>query len=205
MVCMDCFSNLLKLADHLLSEQGCPWDREQTLLTLQPYVVEEVHELLEAIDSRDGPWIAEELGDVFYTLIFIAKLGEREKKFTLTEVLEGVKEKLIRRHPHVFGRETAHSSEDVVLLYEAAKQKEKTQQKRKSVLEGIPSNLPILAKAQKIVQKLKLVTNFEQEEISEEEVGKRLWAVILQAERSGIHAEGALRRFCAEKTSESDL
>ena len=78
---MDDFKDLLKVADALLGPQGCPWDREQTLFTLQPYLLEETHELIEAIDLGDGAKIKEELGDVLYALIFIAKLGEKENQF----------------------------------------------------------------------------------------------------------------------------
>jgi len=111
---MDDFKKLLEVADQLLGPNGCPWDLEQTYFTLQPYLLEEAHELIEAIDLQDPKKISEELGDVLYTLIFIAKIGEKKKDFSLMESAREVSEKLIRRHPHIFGDKKISTTEDVL-------------------------------------------------------------------------------------------
>ncbi len=190
---MDEFNKLLAVADKLLSPEGCPWDREQTFFTLQPYLLEETHELIEAIDAQDGKKISEELGDVLYALIFIAKLGERDKLFNLNDSIRTVAEKLIRRHPHVFGNQKIDSTDEVVKNWDAIKKKEG----KKSPIEGIPPSLPALARAQKVIHKLKLKK--ESTLASEEDLGERLWELIREADAKGIDAESALRRTCLEQ------
>ena len=100
---MKAFDELLDVARTLNGEKGCPWDIKQTFFSLQPYVIEEAHELVEAVDRGDDQEIVEELGDLLYTVVFYAKVAEREKRFTMEDILNCEKEKLIRRHPHVFG------------------------------------------------------------------------------------------------------
>jgi len=198
------FYKLLDIADQLLGPKGCSWDKEQTFFTLQPYLLEETHELIEAIDSLDPQKMSEELGDVLYALIFIAKLGQIEGHFDLRQAIETVSEKLIRRHPHVFGDVKVSSNEDIVRNWEEIKKKEKSQEQRKNIFDGIPATLPALPKAQKMAHKLKIKTS---EKLTEEELGEKLWDLIAHAEGSGIDAESALRRKLAkiEKAPESGL
>ena len=144
------FDNLLAIADRLLGPNGCPWDLKQTFFTLQPYLLEEAHELIEAIDQENPLKIAEELGDVLYVLIFAAKIGEKEGKFTMSDALQTVAEKLIRRHPHIFGEEKISSTEDVVRNWEEIKKKEG----KANPISDIPATLPALARAQKVIHKL---------------------------------------------------
>lgn len=186
---------------------GCPWDQKQTLFTLQAYLLEEAHELIEAIDSQDPGHIVEELGDVFYSLVFIGKIGEKEKLFTLEEALKQINEKLIRRHPHIFANEKIHSVDDVLDNWEKIKKKEK---ERQTILDGIPSTMPIMARCQKVIDKLHrskspLAPKSSSESSSEEQIGQSLWSLIAQAQSAGIDAEGALRRYCSkvEKTFKS--
>lgn len=194
------FEKLLEVADRLLGPEGCPWDWEQTLFTLQPYLLEEAHELLEAIDLEDPTKMAEELGDVFYVLLFIAKVGEKEGKFKLKESLDVVAQKLIRRHPHVFDKTKISSTEDIVRNWETIKK----QEGKKHPLDGIPESLPSLAKAQKIIHKLKLHPPKGECQIkNSEELGERLWALVQEADRLGIDAESALRKTCLKKKPES--
>lgn len=187
---------LLDIADRLLGPGGCPWDREQTFFTLQPYLLEEVHELIEAIDSQEGKAIAEELGDVLYALVFVAKLGEKEKKFTWEEALDLVCKKLIRRHPHVFGEVEAKNSEEIIRNWEEIKKQEYAH--RKHILDGIPASLPSLAKAQKIIQKIrraeKTNKNFSNEFDTEEALGEKFWELLEIADSKGWNAEDVLRR-----------
>ncbi len=186
------FENLLRIADRLLGEGGCPWDQEQTFFTLQPYLLEETHELIEAIDLLDSKKISEELGDVLYALVFIAKLGEKEKIFNLSDSIRKVTEKLIRRHPHVFSNTKISSTEDVVKNWEEIKKEEG----KKSPIADIPPTLPALARAQKVIHKLKKKKSPVVEEKISDDVGQRLWELVREAESHGIDAESALRRVC---------
>jgi MazG family protein len=190
--------NLTDIADKLLSPEGCAWDREQTFFTLQPYLLEEMHELIEAIDLQQGDKIQEELGDVLYAVVFVAKLAEKKGWFTFESAVKGVCEKLIRRHPHVFGDLKTDSTEEILENWE----KIKKQEGRKNPLEGIPPSLPALARAQKVVRKLKRVKKSKEDPLlSEAEIGQRLWALVEEAEKAGVDAESALRRASAAHES----
>ncbi len=187
---MDEFNNLLHVADKLLGPEGCPWDREQTFFTLQPYLLEETHELIEAIDSQNPVKISEELGDVLYALVFIAKLGEKDQSFTLAQSIKTVSDKLIRRHPHIFGDKKISSTDEVVTNWEEVKKKEG----KKSPIADIPPTLPALARAQKVIHKLRRQKSTIVEEKISDDIGQRLWDVVREAESQGIDAESALRR-----------
>lgn len=119
------FTDLLKLADILMGENGCPWDKEQTFSSLKKHIIEEAHELIEGIDNKDIPNIIEEMGDLLYTLIFLAKIAEKDKKFTMEDVCTQEHAKLIRRHPHIFGDEKAEDAEDVKKIWQNVKKQEK--------------------------------------------------------------------------------
>lgn len=186
------FDELVRVSEALLAPDGCPWDREQTIFTLQPYLLEETHELLEAIDENSPQKIIEELGDVLYELIFIAKLGERDQKFSLKEAIHAIKEKLIRRHPHVFGEQTVESSHEVLKKWEEIKKKEG----KKNPIEGIPPSLPSLSRAQKVIGKLRRAKSKVAEEVLEDSIGTKLWDIVKEAEEKGIDAESELRRIC---------
>jgi MazG family protein len=190
---MSKFEDLIKVADTLLGPEGCAWDRKQTLQTLKPYVLEETHELLEAIDLMDEKKIKEELGDCFYSLVFIAKLAEMHQLFSLSDSFEIVVEKLIRRHPHIFGGVKVETTDDIVNNWEEIKKKEG----KKNPIDGIPPALPALARAQKVISKLRRAKKREPlptHLISEEDLGEKIWALVEQAESSGFDAESALRR-----------
>ena len=131
----------------LRGPDGCPWDREQTLETIKPYTLEETYELLEAIDSGDDAAIVEELGDVLLQVVLDAQIGTDEGRFGLLEVVQGVTRKLIHRHPHVFGDETAETSEEVRRNWDSAKRAEK---QREGVMDGLPLAMPALARAARI-------------------------------------------------------
>lgn len=134
----------------LRSPDGCPWDRVQTLATIKPFTLEETCELLEAIDLNDNEAISEELGDVLLQVVLLSQIARDENRFDLIEVVEKITAKMIHRHPHVFGNESAQSAADVITHWERAKQSEK---QRESVLEGIPVDLPALAKAARLSKK----------------------------------------------------
>ena len=191
---MSVFNELLDVADTLLGPKGCPWDREQNFATLRPYLLEETHELLEALDLGDKERIQEELGDCLYALVFIAKLAEQQKLFTMSDAIRTVVEKLIRRHPHVFGELKIESTEDVVHNWEEIKKKEG----KKNPIAGIPPSLPSLARAQKVIVKIGRAEKKEvaPKMISEEVIGRRLWETVMDAHAAGVDAESALRAYC---------
>lgn len=145
------FIHLCETIARLRSPDGCPWDRQQTLATIKPYTLEETYELLEAIDADDNESICEELGDVLLQVVLDAQIAKDEGRFDIVPVIEGIAEKMVRRHPHVFGNETAETAADVTGHWDRAKNAEKHQ--RESVLDGIPVDLPTLARAARITKK----------------------------------------------------
>jgi len=142
------FSELLAIMDKLRA--GCPWDRAQTLESLRYLTIEETYELSDAIINNDLNEIKKELGDLLLHVVFYAKIGEEKKAFTIDDVLEGLNQKLISRHPHIFSNVKAETSDDVKANWEAIKLKEKG---RKTVLEGVPKSLPAMVKAYRIQEK----------------------------------------------------
>jgi len=121
------FDNFLAVMDRLLGEDGCPWDKEQTHESLRQYLLEECHETIEAINSGDMTSLKDELGDVLLQVVFHAKLAEIAGSFTMDDVITGITDKMIRRHTHIFGDDTAQTPEEVMQLWEANKQKERNQ------------------------------------------------------------------------------
>lgn len=197
----------LAVVDRLLGDNGCPWDKEQTMRSARKYVLEEVSELIEAIDLEDNPHIEEELGDLFYNAIFLSRLAAKEGRATLQDAVRGITEKLIRRHPHIFGTESATTAEEVIHHWETAKRKEK--ETRQSVFDGIPKNLPSLSRAQKIADRLKnkdlnflSKTNSLPQFQSEEELGELLFDLAKKADALKIDPEQALRKYLARLEQE---
>ncbi len=142
---------LVEVMRLLRSPQGCPWDHKQTLATLKDHLVEESHEVLDAIDSGDRAKLCEELGDLLLQVVFQAQICAEEKAFTLDDVATSIVEKLIRRHPHVFGTIQVSGADEVLKNWEQIKKSEKGDSPR-STLDGIPKSLPGLQKAD-LVQK----------------------------------------------------
>ncbi len=118
------FADLVKIMRRLLSEDGCPWDRQQTLTSLKQYLVEETQEVLEAIDEGDPEHLQEELGDLLFQVVFQAAICERDGSFSIEDVITSISQKLVRRHPHVFGDEPAGSPEDLRHRWEEIKRQE---------------------------------------------------------------------------------
>lgn len=147
----EAFARLCDVIAKLRSPEGCPWDRQQTLATIKPYTLEETYELLEAIDSNDDAAIVEELGDVLLQVVLDAQIGADEGRFDALQVVAGITRKMIDRHPHVFGDVRVESAQEVRANWEQAKSREK--QSRTSALDGIPVDLPALAKAARITKK----------------------------------------------------
>ncbi len=142
------FKRLCEVVARLRAPDGCPWDRQQTMKTIKPYTLEETYELLEAIDSDDNAAICEELGDVLLQVILDSQIAADENRFQLTEVVRGIADKMVSRHPHVFGNVTVETADDVRRNWYALKQQEKPT--RDSQLDGIPVALPELARTARI-------------------------------------------------------
>jgi len=208
----DSFLRLVKIMDEL--REKCPWDKKQTIHTLRSMTLEETYELTDAISDNDWKGIREELGDLLLHILFYSKIGVEEEKFTLEEVINGISEKLIIRHPHIYGDVKVSDEEDVKRNWERIKIKEG----KKSVLSGVPPSLPAVVKATRIQEKAKQV-GFEwenkedvwkkveeemhelQEAISEkdqahieEEFGDVLFSLINYARFLQVDAEGVLEK-----------
>jgi MazG family protein len=206
------FLRLVSIMDEL--REKCPWDKKQTIHTLRPLTLEETYELTDAITEEDWKGIKEELGDIMLHLIFYARIGSEQGKFTLTEVLDGISDKLVFRHPHIYGDVKAETDEDVKKNWEQLKLREG----KKSVLSGVPPSLPAIVKATRIQEKAKQV-GFEwdnkedvwkkvEEEMNElleavaekdqdhieEEFGDLLFSLVNYARFLQIDAEGVLER-----------
>jgi MazG family protein len=136
---------LVAIMQRLLADDGCPWDREQTLETLRPYVVEEAHEVVDAIDRKNLGDLREELGDLLLQIVFQTQLTKAT--FGIDDVITAICEKLVRRHPHVFGDATAKDAAEVRESWEALKAKEKKARGEKGVLDSVPSAMPALLRA----------------------------------------------------------
>ena len=204
----------------LRAPDGCPWDREQTFDTIKKYTVEETYEVLDAIDRRDWDGLREELGDFMLQAVFYAQMASEEGRFALADCLDEINEKLIRRHPHIFGEETAATGGEVVKLWEAIKAKEKkTTDSPKGMLDGIPRAQPALIEAQQISSKaaragfdwpdIGEVLNKLHEEIDEfrraesadqreDELGDLLFTIVNLARFAKVDPEQALRRTNAK-------
>ena len=165
------FLRLVSIMDDL--REKCPWDRKQTIQTLRHMTIEETYELTDAITEEDWNGIREELGDLLLHIVFYAKLGVEQNKFTLEEVIDGISEKLIARHPHIYSDVKVNDEEDVKRNWEKLKLKEG----KKSILSGVPKSLPATVKAMRLQEKAKQV-GFEWEnkdqvwEKVEEEMGE---------------------------------
>ena len=143
-------NGLRALIKTLRSEKGCPWDRKQTPETAKAYLLEEAYEVLDALDNNDEKEIIEEIGDLQFQLLFLVNLFEEKKAFLLEDSIQAVIEKMIRRHPHVFGEESVRDSEEVLKNWRKIKSEERKEQGGKSLLDSIPRNQPALLKAQRV-------------------------------------------------------
>jgi XTP/dITP diphosphohydrolase len=178
--------DLVSVMDTLRSPGGCPWDAEQTHASLLPYLLEETHEVIEAVESRDRDHLVEELGDLLLQVVFHARIGaeHQSEPFDIDEVAGGIVAKLVRRHPHVFGDpdqiEAAEGSSaaDVELSWEALKAVEKP---RRTAFEGIPATLPSLARAQKMLGRLEKAGADPEAAIETAAAGDALTASLLRA------------------------
>jgi len=197
-------SELAEVIERLRAEGGCPWCAEQTHETLVQYLVEETYELIEAIEAGDREDVIEELGDVLYQVVFHASLAASTptENYSLDEVARRAAEKMIGRHPHVFGDVQYETADDVIAVWEELKKADKPG--RESTLDGVPQTMPALALADKLLgkaAKLDLIDiagpapfKFE----SEDELGPLLMAIVASARAQGLDSERALRSALRE-------
>jgi MazG family protein len=148
------FARLLAIVDRLREPDGCPWDRKQTVQSMAPHLVEEAHEALEAVETGSDAQIAEEAGDILMVVALVCRIGEESGRFDLARAADAVGDKLVRRHPHVFGDVQADSAEEVLVNWEAIKKAEREGKKEDaSALAGVPVALPALQRAQRVCGK----------------------------------------------------
>lgn len=191
------FNELVEVIERLLGPDGCPWDKKQTLATMRDSLLEETYEVIDAINLKDRGHIEEELGDLFFNVVFLCRLAQKEGLFSLNEPLRHIVAKLIRRHPHVFGEAKVDSADHVLKQWEEIKKGEKKE--RKGLFEGIPKDLPALARAQKVYKKLKKdMPKVEDQKDPEIEYGKELFELVVKGEEKKLEAEQALRKFLSK-------
>lgn len=147
------FERLVAVMDRLRDPGGCPWDREQTVHSLAPYFLEEAYEVVDAIAAKEPDELCEELGDLLLQIIFVARIAREEGWFDIDRVCDAISEKMVRRHPHVFGDREVGSSAEVMRNWEDIKREERAGDERSSVLEGVPGSLPALLKAFRMTEK----------------------------------------------------
>lgn len=189
--------DLLKVMAKLRSPTGCPWDREQSHLTLRRHAIEEVYELIDAIEARDDSEMAEELGDVLLQVVFHCQLARERGAFDFERVTRYLVDKLIRRHPHVFGKVKVRDVDEVWANWEKIKKAEKhgTRHARHSALDGIPKHLPALLRAEKLVKKArkaKLLTDGRK-------TGRKSSKQSLAKELFDLTSLAQIRGWCAEE------
>ncbi len=187
---------VIEIIDRLLGPKGCPWDWEQTLLSLRESVLEEACELIDAINSGDKEHICEEIGDLFFNALFFAKVAEKEGVGTFDGIIQELADKLIRRHPHVFGEGDKLSYDGVISQWERIKKTEKGKVERVNVFDGIPAALPSLARGQKMAKKIaKSALEAPDQESLEKlsPLGAALWKIVQEAHNQNVNAEQELR------------
>lgn len=218
----DRFSDLVTIMRTLRSPGGCPWDREQTLRSLRPFLLEETYEALEAIDRGDPASLREELGDLLFEVVFLAQIADEQGDFSIADAIETIATKLVRRHPHVFGDDDrAQSADEVLGRWEELKRDERAAagDKPTTTLAGVPGTLPgllrayeygsraaslgfdwerasdVIAKIEEEIREVRdaLATAHADPAALEEEVGDLLFAIANLSRKLGVEPENALR------------
>jgi len=208
---------LVWIMERLRGEEGCPWDRRQTFESMKPFLIEEAHEAVDAIERKDFAGLEEELGDLLFHIVFLCRLAEEKGLFDIWKVIDRVAEKMISRHPHVFGSLKVSGPQEVEINWSKLKQREKG---RSSVLEGLPKSLPALMlafrmgkRASKVgfdwedpsgvweklkeeMEELREAAEEGRKERVEEELGDFLFTAVNLSRFLGVEPEGALRGAC---------
>lgn len=220
---IDTLADLVRL---LRSEKGCPWDQKQTPDTIKRYLMEEAYEVMEAIGGGSPAQICEELGDLLFQIVFLVRLYEEQEAFSIQDVVRHVMEKMIRRHPHVFGDKDVRDAEEVKERWHQIKLLEKGTKGSNSILDSIPRNLPALMRAHRMteraaragfafpdisdsfikinrtISRLKDLVEKDRKEKISEEFGDLLLTMVILGRLLGVHAETtldqSLQRFLKE-------
>jgi len=222
---MSNFERLVEVVRRLRAPDGCPWDREQTHQSLLSDLLEESYEFMEAVELGDDHHMEEELGDLLLQVVLHSQIAAEENRFNVDSVAGEIADKLVRRHPHVFGDEQVSGTDEVLQNWEQIKLTEKGKEDRTSILDGIPKQLPALHRAQKVQKKVSrfgfdwksvgpALDKVEEEfaefrealesgdlDHAEDELGDILFSVVNVARHNGISAEDALRRTIAKFTT----
>jgi len=216
------FKELVDIIAKLRSDDGCPWDREQTNDTLKSGLIEEAYEVLEAIDLKDDAKFEEELGDLLMQVVLNAQIAQDEGRFDMAGVMQKINEKLIRRHPHVFSNLQVKDAQEILINWDRIKSEERTGKDENSILDGIPINLPALIQARKVqsrasrvgfdwnkaedvikkvveeVDELKEGINNQDQGNIEEEIGDILFSIVNLSRFLNVEPEEALRNTTAK-------
>ncbi|MFC1718162.1 nucleoside triphosphate pyrophosphohydrolase [Candidatus Poribacteria bacterium] len=211
------FKELVEIIAKLRSEDGCPWDREQTHETLKPQLIEEAYEVVETIDEGKDEKLEEELGDLLMQVMLNAQIAQDDGRFDICGVIQKISDKLKRRHPHVFGDVQVNNTREIVENWEAIKSQEHANRDRTSLMDGIPLHLPELMKARKIqskasrvgfdwdktedvlekveeeIEELKVSINASEQDGIEEEMGDILFSIVNLSRFLSVEPEEALR------------
>ena len=218
----DAFGRLVEIIAKLRSDDGCPWDREQTHETLKTGIIEEAYEVVETIDQRNYDKFEEELGDLLMQVLLNAQIAKDEGRFDILGVIKKISEKLIRRHPHVFGDLIVKDSQEILQNWERIKSEERAEKDENSLMDGIPINLPALIQARKVqsrasrvgfdwdkaedvikkvdeeIIELKESLNKLDKESIEEEIGDILFSIVNLSRFLEVEPEGALKKTTAK-------
>ena len=216
------FKELVEIIAKLRSEDGCPWDRQQTHDTLKSGLIEEAYEVVDAIDEKNDQKIEEELGDLLMQVLLNAQIAEDDGRFNIRGVIRKISDKLKRRHPHVFGDAHVRDTQEVLKNWETIKSEEYANRDRKSLMDGIPSHLPGLMKARKVqakasrvgfdwektgdvlekveeeIEELKASINISEPDGIEEEIGDILFSIVNLSRFLDVEPEEALRKTVAK-------
>ena len=193
--------DLRKIMEILRSENGCPWDREQTHKSIRQDLLEEAYETAEAIDCESDEMLCEELGDVLLQVMFHSRIAEEEGKPTVDDVYTGVCKKMIERHPHIFGDVSVKDVDDVLTNWDAIKQNSKNRSSLSEQLDGVCKALPALMLASKYVSKclknsIEIETKTNLESVTEESIGEILFDIVALSKKNKIDPELALQKKC---------
>ena len=224
---------LFQLVKTLRGKNGCPWDKKQTPESVSIYLTEEIFELADAIEDADSDQIRDELGDVLFHIVFIARMFQERGEFDLADVAQTITKKMIRRHPHVFGDQKINSSEEVIQNWHKIKLGEKKSTARPSLLDSVPAKLPALLRAYRVSERvarttydepdidgilknahsaldnLKTVLQFRDKDAASQQIGELLFAVVNLARIGKVHPEtalaGAVKRFVKQYKKMEEL
>lgn len=212
------FKKLVNLTSKLRAKDGCPWDKAQTHSSIKKHLIEEAYEVCDAIDSKDPELFKDELGDLLFQVLFHSQIAKEQGRFDIEDVLMASYKKMVRRHPHVFGKHNAKSPDEAYKRWQEKKEEENNFKGRKTLLKGIPNALPALLKAQKVskraswagfdwpdikgvikkvdeeLKEIKEALRYENKRRFAEELGDLLFAVVNLARFRGIDAEDMLNR-----------